>query len=260
MESMKNTLKNTIHNNDCMDILKLLPDESVDSIITDPPYMTTHFEYDTIASEELDLVAWFNEIIRVAKPNAPIVVFSSGKFTYQMVNIGEKYFRYELIWVKNTITDVLNSQYKPVRNHETILVFTKTYHRDTIKYNHGVLSDKSINVATNPNGISNTVNGGIKSVQYKRLNDVPYPRTCILSNKNSHNTPQLSHPSEKPFELVEKLVKMYSNEGDLVLDTFGGSGVVAHVCKYHKRDFILCEIDPKYYNMSITRLNSDLLI
>lgn len=252
-------IKNTIHHIDCMEILKQLPDCSVDCVITDPPYMITGFEYDKIANKELDLVAWFKEIIRVAKPNTPIVIFTSGKFMLKMMKIGEPYYRYDLIWLKNTITGVLQSQIKPVRCHETILIFTKTFHKDTIKYNHGVLFNKDINMA-NPNSISNSTNGGVKRMVYKKLNDAPYPRTVIESNKNNHNTPQLSHPSEKPFELIEKLVKMYSNEGDLVLDTFSGSGVVAHVCKYHKREFIACEIDIKYYNMSISRLNSDLLI
>ena len=248
-----------------MEILKQLPDCSVDCVITDPPYMNTGLEYDNIAKDELDLVAWFNEIIRVAKPNTPIVIFSSGKFTYKMVNIGEKYFRYELIWVKNIASNMLSSHVKPLKNHEIILIFTKIFHRDTIKYNHGVLFDKSINIAhqKDPNISRHTTTGGtkhIKDIKYKKLNNIPYPQSCIKSNKNNHNTPSLSHPSEKPFELIEKLVKMYSNEGDLVLDTFSGSGVVAHVCKYHKREFIACEIDIKYYNMSISRLNSDLLI
>ena len=259
VDSIQNILKNQIHLIDCMEVLKQLPDECIDSIITDPPYMSTNFAYDMKASKDLDIDAWFKEIIRVAKPNAPIVIFSSGKFMLRMMKLGEPYFRYELIWIKDIMTGVLDSQIRPLRCHETILIFTKTFKRGTVKYNSGVLIDKSINIAR-ANENRHSMNGGKRGIEYKRLNDVPYPKSCIQSNKNNHNNPQLSHPSEKPFELIEKLVKMYSNKGDLVLDTFGGSGVVAHVCKYHKRDFIVCEIDIKYYNMSITRLNSDMLI
>lgn len=88
-----NELINKIHNADCMEILKSLPDKSIDCIITDPPYMNTYLEYDKKAKENgLDLTKWFNEVIRIAKDNAPILVFSSGKFTYQMQNIGSKYY------------------------------------------------------------------------------------------------------------------------------------------------------------------------
>ncbi len=84
-----NELINKIHNINCFDVLSQIPDNSIDLILTDSPYMTTQLDYDIEAKNNFDLKLWFDEIIRVAKYNAPILIFASGKFTYQLVNIGK---------------------------------------------------------------------------------------------------------------------------------------------------------------------------
>lgn len=261
-----NNLINKIHNINCFDVLSQLADSSIDLILTDPPYMTTQFDYDTEAKNNFDLNLWFEEIIRVAKYNTPILIFASGKFTYQMVNIGEKYFRYELIWDKvNKITNGLNANYMPLRNHEIILYFSKTFYRDcnnldeTKKpntYNHGVLIDKN-NYKIKNTGF--TTCGKVKAIEYIKLNNAKYPKSILKYNK-SNNTNDFIHPSEKPYDLIEFLVKTYSNESDIVLDTFSGSGVTAHVCLLNNRQFIATELNKQFYNLSILRLKNDLFI
>jgi site-specific DNA-methyltransferase (adenine-specific) len=101
-------------------------------------------------------------------------------------------------------------------------------------------------------------------MRYKILNDAQYPTTIIdhgtvLKYQKEKGLNLSIHPAQKPIGLIIKLIEMYSNKGDIVLDTCSGSGVVAHACKYLERDFIATEIDTSYYDLSIERLNSCLL-
>lgn len=261
-----NDLINKIHNKNCFDVLSQIPNDSIDLILTDPPYMITQLDYDIEAKNNFDLKLWFDKIIRVAKYNTPILIFASGKFIYQMVNIGEKYFRYELIWDKmNKVTNKLNANYMPLRNHEIILYFSKTFYRDcnnldeTKKlntYNHGVLIDKN-NYKTNDKGFA--IYGKTKTIKYTKLNNAMYPKSILKYNKSDSNFEYI-HPSEKPYGLIEFLVKTYSNENDIVLDTFSGSGVTTHACLLNNRQFIATELNKQFYDLSILRLKNDLFV
>lgn len=222
-----------------------------------PPYLITKLEYDVLAAKTLDLNKWFSEILRVAKPTAPILVFSSGKFTYKMVGMGWQYFRYELIWDKvNKITGTLDSNTRPLLNHEFILYFSKRFVRSGNKsdlspniYNHEVVVSKT--ETKKSRGL--TLYGKHGGFEYKKLNNKKYPKSILRYNK-----PNIKwlHPSEKPFGLIEQLVCMYSNPHNIVLDTFSGSGVVAHVCSMHNRNFIATELDSSFHSKSINRLNN----
>lgn len=261
-----NNLINKIHNINCFDALSQIPDNSIDLILTDPPYMTTQLNYDIEASKSFNLELWFDEIIRVAKYNTPILIFSSGKFNYKMVNIGWQYFRYELIWDKvNKITGGLNANYMPLRNHEFVLYFSKSFYKDcnnldeTKKqntYNHCVQIDRNNYKIQNS---AFTTYGKVKKIEYVKLNDAKYPKSILRYNKSS-NKDDFIHPSEKPYSLIEFLVNTYSNENDIVLDTFSGSGVTAHVCLLNNRQFIATELNKQFYDLSILRLKNDLFI
>jgi site-specific DNA-methyltransferase (adenine-specific) len=247
-------------------VLSQIPSDSIDLILTDPPYMTTELDYDLEAIKSFDLKLWFDEIIRVAKYNAPILIFASGKFTYKMVNIAEKYFRYELIWDKiNKTTNGLNANYMPLRNHEIILYFSKTFYRDcnnlneTKKpntYNHGVIVDKN---NYKIKGSFFTTYGKKEGIEYIKLNNAKYPKSILKYNKSNSND-DFIHPSEKPYGLIEFLVKTYSNENCIVLDTFSGSGVTAHACLLNNRKFISCELNKEFYKKSILRLQNDMFV
>lgn len=260
-----NELINKIHNINCFDILSKLPNNSIDLILTDPPYMITQLYYDLEAKNNFDLKLWFDEIIRVAKYNAPILIFASGKFTYKMMDIGKKYFRYELIWDKiDKVTNCLNANYMPLRNHEIILYFSKTFYRDcnnldetkkSNTYNHGVLIDKN-NYTLYDKCL--TTYGKVKKIKYTKLNNTMYPKSILKYNKLNKN--DFIHPSEKPYDLIEFLVKTYSNENNIVLDTFSGSGVTAHVCLLNNRQFIATELNKQFYNLFILRLKNDLFV
>ncbi|TXH56060.1 MAG: site-specific DNA-methyltransferase [Bacteroidia bacterium] len=250
-------LINKIHHANCFDVLAQIPDNSIDLVLTDPPYLTTKLEYDVLAAKTLDLNKWFAEIIRVAKPTAPILIFSSGKFTYKMVNIGWQYFRYELIWDKvNKVTGALDSNSRPLLNHEFVLYFSKNFVRGSNKsnlernvYNHEVLVSKT-DIKKN-RGLS--LYGKHNGFEYKKLNDKKYPKSILRYNK-----PNIKwvHPSEKPFGLIERLICLYSHPNSIVVDTFSGSGVVAHACILNDRNFIATELDAKFHADSIKRLSN----
>jgi len=259
-------LINKIHLASCFDILKLIPDESVDLILTDPPYLTTNLDYDKKAAKSLDFNLWKSEIIRIAKPNAPILIFSSGKFTYFMVNLMKEIFRYELIWDKvNKTTGFVNANLRPMLNHEFVLYFSKSFiHPSRMSksglrantYNHGVLKLKESIVSTAKESKS-TLYGVKAKIDYKKLNDAKYPRSILRFNKSSSKG---IHPSAKPLPLISYLIELYSNPSDLVIDTFSGSGVVAKACKLKNRKFIATELDEGYYKASILDIQNDLLL
>ncbi|HMT03836.1 MAG TPA: site-specific DNA-methyltransferase [Burkholderiales bacterium] len=253
-------LINKIHHANCFDILAQIPDNSIDLILTDPPYLTTRLEYDLLAAKTLDLKKWFTEIIRVARPNAPILIFASGKFTYKIANIGWDYFRYELIWDKvNKTTGSLDANTRPLRNHELVLYFSKTFIRNSNSYNqlkqnvynHGVIVSKT---EIKKDGMLSLYSR--EKLTYKKLNDKKYPQSILRFNKPSI---KWIHPSEKPFALIDYLVCLYSNPNSIVLDTFSGSGVVAHACIIRNRNFIATELDKKFYDLSINRISSCVL-
>jgi site-specific DNA-methyltransferase (adenine-specific) len=250
-------LINKIHHANCFDILAQIPDNSIDLILTDPPYLTTKLEYDVLAAKTLDLNKWFAEIIRVAKPTAPILIFASGKFTYKMVNMGWRYFRYELVWDKvNKVTGTLDAGTRPLLNHEFVLYFSKNFIRGCNKgslprnvYNHEVLVSKTIV----KKGYGLTLYGKHNALGYKNLNGKRYPKSILRFNKANI---KWAHPSEKPFPLIERLIRLYSHPNSIVLDTFSGSGVVAHACSSNDRNFIATELDAKFHADSVKRLNN----
>lgn len=256
---MNEVFINKILNINCFELLSKMEDSSIDLVLTDPPYNTTSLAYD---KQKLDLQAWFDEIIRVAKPNANILIFSANRFTYKMVNTGWDYFRYEMVWDKiNSKTGFLDAKNKPLLAHEYILMFSKSPLNNTRNkslprntYNHGVTDDVVI-LRKEFNG-TDSIYGNIKSKVYhkdKGIYDKRFPSTILYYKKKPEGIIQI-HPSEKPYRLIEYLLKLYSNEGDLVLDTFSGSGVTALACINNNRNYIASELDVGFYNKSIERI------
>lgn len=252
-----NELINKIHNTDCFDILSKIPDNSIDLVLTDPPYMITELHYDELAKKnKLDLTKWFSEIIRVAKPTAPILVFAGGSFTWKMHGIGSKYFRYEIIWDKvNSITGTLNANSRPLIQHEYILFFSKKFKGST--YNNNVVRGELIYSTTQGRRNTTAATTGLKHGEYKNINNTKHPRS-ILSYKRRGGIKDI-HPNEKPLDLVSYLINTYSNAGNIVLDTFSGSGVTALASIINNRQYIATEIDNTFYTKSKNRISNYLL-
>lgn len=224
-----------------MDIMTAISDDSIDLILCDLPYGVTQNKKDiTIDLEKL----WLH-YRRIIKERGTIVLTSQFPFTLDLINSNRKWFKYDLIWNKVLITGFLNSNRRPLRSHEHILVFYDklgTYNPQ---------KTKGLPTHTRGKNKTNRNYGSFESVEADKSGD-KYP-TSILKFRKPH--PSVArHPTEKPVELFEWLVKTYSNEGDLVLDNCIGSGTTAQACINTGRDFIGIELDEETYRTSIQRI------
>lgn len=186
----------------------------------------------------------------MCKPLAPIIVFASGKFVPELLASNPKEFRYELIWEKTLAVGFLDANRRPLRAHEQILIFTKGGFRKST-YNPQKIE-----------GVKHTT-GGMKagrSVHYGKdrgttkqvVTNLYHPRS-VLKYSNQVKGKSL-HPTAKPLELVEWLVRSYSNAGDTVLDPFCGSGTTLAASMIAQRSGIGCELSPEYYETAKQRL------
>jgi len=226
---------------DCLEVMKGIPDGSVDAIITDPPYGSTQNKWDSVINLEL----MWAEIWRVLKPNGACLLFSMNPFTAKLISSQIKYYKYEWIWVKNLKTGNLNARRMPMGGHETIQVFYKkppTYNPQKRKRTTEVKSGNKKN--------SKTSNYGKQRDEYAdRQDNWINPDTIINGIKCVHNSSGKVHPTQKPTELFEYLIKTYTDEGDIVLDNTAGSGSLGEACIEENRDFILIEKEPNYYEV-----------
>lgn len=233
-----------IYNADCLEQMKLIPDKSVNMVLCDLPYGTTTCKWDSI----IPFKPLWEQYERIIKDNGAIVLFSQQPFTSALVSSNYKIFRYEWIYEKSHATGFLNSKKMPLKKHENIMVF---YKKAPI-YNPQFTEGKPYK----------TRGGGTPSVYRQDLvridavNDGKrYPIDILRYNSNNFNR---LHPTQKPVDLLEYLIKTYTNEGDIVLDNCMGSGSTGVACINTNRKFIGIEKDGKYFNTSWERLQETL--
>lgn len=230
---------------DCLELMKDIPNKSIDLILCDLPYGTTDCKWDTIIPFE-PLWKQYNRII---KDNSAILLFSQMPFGANLIMSNIKMFRYEWIWEKpNTSAGFLNAKKMPLRKHENILVFYK--HLPT--YNpQGIVPVE--------NGKERTLNYSLPNVYGKEKMVMPapkytnYPGDVIKYNTDKHHSKRI-HPTQKPVDLLEYLIKTYTNEGDVVLDNCMGSGSTGVACINTNRNFIGYELDENYFNIAKERI------
>ena len=234
---------NQIIHADCMDILKQLPDKSIDCIICDLPYGTTACSWDTV----IPFDKLWEQYKRIRKDNTPIVLFGSEPFsTYlRMSNINE--YKYDWIWNKFKGGNPLLAKKQPIKITENISIFG-----NNIKY-YPIMVDRDVpkKRGSNKGKISEINNNAfIENKTYYQY----YPKNLLeFSNANQNDK---IHPTQKPVALLEYLIKTYSNEGDLILDNCSGSGTTAVACHNLNRRFICIEKDEDYYKASVERLEN----
>jgi DNA modification methylase len=234
-----------LYNDDCFLVLDAI-DKKVDLVILDLPYGQTDLKWDT----KISLDKLWNYLKKISKPTTCFVFFTTTKFGYELIKSNEKWFRYDLVWSKNSSAGFLNCKKMPMRTHEMIYFFydkLPTYNVD--EYHKRIkpikMSDKYSNVY-NKTAIVST-----SGVAYEPL----LPRS-ILDFPINKNMRERKHPTEKPIELLKWIIKYYSNENDVVLDPTMGSGSTGVACKELNRHFIGIEIDAKYYEIAKDRLSS----
>lgn len=227
---------------DCLELMKDIPDESIDAIITDPPYGTTQCKWDSVIPFDL----MWEQLNRIIKPNGAICLFGREPFTSAIVMSNVKNYKHKWIWNKKQSGSFQNAKYMPLQIDEDIVVFSNgkcNYYpimrKGKMRKRGGA---KETNNAMGKNGL-------IKN--FENYSDMYYP-TNIYELAN----PRLNklHPTQKPLELIEYLVKTYTNENEIVLDFAAGSGTTAIACLNTNRQFIVMEKEQKYYDIILKRV------
>jgi len=229
---------------DCLELMKDIPNGSIDMILCDLPYGTTQNKWDVI----IPLDKLWEEYERIIKDNGMICLTSAEPFTSTLITSNKKLFKYDLIWDKKLSSGFLNAKRMPLRRHEQILCFYKKlpiYNPEMVT--RGKVRKKGITTETG----KHTSNYG-KFENSVVENNEYYP-TSIIEVSNANRKDKL-HPTEKPIELFEYLIKTYTNEGDLVLDNTAGSGTTAIACLNTNRQFIVMEKEQKYYDIILKRV------
>ena len=241
--------------NDCFNVFPEIDDKSIDMILCDLPYGITAAKWDTA----LPLDELWIEYKRIIKDNGAIVLFSAQPFTTDLINSQRKLFRYEIIWEKTQKTGFYNANRMPLKAHENILVFYKklpTYNPQKyhVKRNDmGRIRKKKADRCV--------LYGHVKAQDWVETGE-RYPCDVIhFSNWNGalfgNNNNATKHPTQKPIELLEYLIKTYSNEGDLILDNCMGVGSTGIAAKYTKRNFIGIEKDKTFFEIAKKRIESE---
>lgn len=232
----------------CLEKMKDIPDGSVDMVLCDLPYGVTRGKNDIIIPFE----PLWKEYKRITKPNAAIVLFGQGLFYVDLVNSNRKMFRYDLSWNKVLVSGFLNAKRMPLRQHEQIAVF----YREQPTYNPQMSKGKPLHGMGKAYMTKERVNnnyGKFTTIEQTRAGSTEKYPTSVLTFKKSHPS-VAKHPTEKPVNLLEWLIKTYTNEGEVVLDNTMGSGSTGVAAVNTGRKFIGIELDEKAFHTAQERI------
>lgn len=231
---------------DCFRAMSYIKDSSIDMILCDLPYGTTSNKWDSV----LPLEALWAEYERICKPTAAIVLTASQPFTSVLTVSNLKMFKHEWVWIKNRGSNFANTVREPMKEHESVLVFSKgkwTYNRQMQERTGGGADRVKYNVAFE------SKSDNYREFEGRKENKLPELR--VPSSWQKFNTEVGFHPTQKPVALFEYLIKTYSNEGDTVLDNCAGSGTTAIAAENLNRRWICIEKDEEYSKIAIERIN-----
>ena len=243
-----------LYQGNCLEVMKNIEDKSIDCIICDLPYgVTSKNKWDTIIPYE----PLWKEYKRIIKDNGPIILFGQDKFTAKTMLSNEKMHRYNLIWNKVLTSGFLNAGRMPLREHEDIMIFYKklpTYNPQFTegKPLHG-MGEKFKKVKNNNNNY-NDFNSCNNPSANREGDTKKYPKSILTFPRPASS--KMLHPTEKPIELLEYLIKTYSNENDVILDNCMGSGSTGVAALNTNRRFIGIELDENYFNIAKNRLEN----
>lgn len=239
---------------DCLELMKNIPDKSVDLILCDLPYgvlnkTNPNVKWDRVIPFE----ALWREYERVIQDTGAIVLFASGMFTAELMMSNKKLWKYNLTWKKgNRPTGFLNAKKQPLRITEDICVFYRKQPTYNPQFTTGEQCHKRGNAGNSKDKQGrNGCYGEFKSTEVIITNE-KYPISLIDVPKEH---PQKFHPTQKPVALLEYLIRTYTNEGDTVLDNCMGSGSTGVACVNTGRKFIGMELDEQYFNIAQDRIN-----
>lgn len=245
---------NEIYNMECIEGMKIIDDCSVNLICTDLPYGTTNCSWDTV----IPFDKLWEQYNRIIKDDGVIILFGTQPFTTDLINSNREMYKHINYWNKENAGSFTVAKYRPMPVIEEIVVFAK----NKVKYNPQMILAEDKN--KRPRGKSNKAlidsSQGIASGEYKVSNthneNLRYPKNLLTYNsrKGELNSTKRLHATQKPVEMIEWLIKSYSSEGDLVLDSCIGSGTTVIACLNAKRNYIGFELDEYYYNLANNRI------
>lgn len=227
-------------NGETLTEMSKLPDQSIDMILADLPYGTTKNKWDSI----IPLDKLWEQYNRIIKDNGAILLFGQQPFTSILVSSNLRMYKYDWTWVKEAGTGFLNAKKMPLKDSETISVFYKKLPT----YNPQMRTGFKPYVAKQ--GSNKSKNYGEQSGAVTISNGERYPLTTIHFKRDKDKL----HPTQKPVDLLEYLIKTYTNVGEVVLDNTMGSGSTGVACVNTNRDFIGIELDENYFNIAKVRV------
>ena len=233
-----------LYQGDCLERMKEIPDESIDLVITDPPYGTTACKWDSV----IPLEPMWKELKRITKSNSAIVLFGQEPFSSVLRLSNIKEYKYDWIWDKVKPGAFATAKYAPLKQHELISVF----YEKSGRYNPQMVNRdkvKKSKIYSSSDSALVKYNDGVE-----RTYDQLYPKTIIVESNAAQKGKV--HPTQKPVALMEYLVKTYSNEGDYVLDFCVGSGTTGVACVNTSRKFIGIEQDEGYFKIAQDRIQA----
>lgn len=242
-----------LYKGDCLELMKSIADGSIDAIITDPPYGTTACKWDSVIPFEL----MWEQLNRIIKPNGAIVLFGSQPFTSALLISNVKNFRHQWQWIKTRPTGAFQAKYMPMKANEDILVFglnKVNYYPIMVKRTEAEF--KASYRKNDSKSWGNNIQGHKDNLIIRKPKDeqwYKYP-TNILNIKKDTKRNGKSHPTQKPIDLMEYLIKTYTNEKETVLDFTMGSGSTGVACVNTNRNFIGIEMDSKYFEIAEQRI------
>ena len=227
---------------DCLDLMKSIPDGSVDLVLTDPPYGTTACKWDSVIPFE----PMWEQLKRIIKPNGAIVLFGSEPFSSLLRCSNLKMFKYDWVWEKSRPSGSMLAKKQPLRNTESISVFYKKqclYVPQMTETKRVVENTRTVN--------KGEIVGSQKLTRKFDNNGLAYPRTVISCSNSNHKS---VHPTQKPVALLEYLIKTYTQENETVLDFTAGSMSTAIACINTNRNGIMIEKDEHYFKVGSDRV------
>jgi len=228
-------------NGDCLNLMKDLPEKSVDLVVVDLPYGQTPCEWD----EKIDLSLMWKNLKKICKKNCVYCFFTTTKFGVELINSNPKWFKNDIVWEKPRAVGYLSSNKAPLKAHEMIYIFgnpsgsKKTYNPQMEVGKPYEIKQNCKNYNYGKAKLNHTINQGTR-----------FPRSVIKFSRDKFSV----HSTQKPVKLCEWLVKSYSNEGETVLDFTMGSGSTGEACVNTKREFIGIEKDDEIFKIAYDRL------
>ena len=230
---------------DCLELMKDIPDKSVDMILCDLPYGTTNNSWDEIIPFE----PLWEQYERVVKDNGAIVLTASQPFTSMIITSNPNLYKYNWIYQKNQGIDPMMAKIRPLNDYEDVVVLYKR--KPTYNPQMTYVGVKDKRTTFQDVEVFDENKGGLVYKRPKKDNGLRYPKRVI-----KFKIERGLHPTQKPVTLFEYLIKTYTNEGELVLDNCMGSGTTGVACKNLNRKFIGIELDENYFEIAKDRIES----